>query len=52
MLEFFFGRGAHFRASLPLLVSVKNVYLMNPSLDPSGAGGGGVHTSDNPPGYF
>ena len=36
----FEGR-AHFSASLPLLALVKNVLLMNPSLDPSCDGGGG-----------
>ena len=38
-----FGGRAHFSASLPLLALVKNVSLMNPSLDPACAGGG-VHT--------
>ena len=31
----FFRGGAHFSASLPLLAFIKNVSLMNPSLDPS-----------------
>ena len=35
-----FGGRAHFSASLPLLALVKNVLLMNPSLDPACAGGG------------
>ena len=35
-----FGGRAHFSASLPLLALVKNVSLMNPSLDPACAGGG------------
>ena len=35
-----FGGRAHFSASLPLLALVKNVSLMNPSLDPACAVGG------------
>ena len=35
-----FGGSAHFIASLPLLALVKNVSLMNPSLDPACAGKG------------
>ena len=38
-----FGGRAHFSASLPLLAFVKNVSLLNPSLDPT-CTGGGVHT--------
>ena len=34
-----FGGRAHFSASLPLLVFVKNVSLLNPSLDPACTGG-------------
>ena len=30
-----FGGRAHFSASLPLIAFVKNVSLMNPSLDPA-----------------
>ena len=37
-----FGERAHFSASLPLLAFVKNLSLMNPSLDPV-CTGGGVH---------
>ena len=37
-----FGGRAHFSASLPLLAFVKNVSLLNPSLDPAFTGGG-VH---------
>ena len=37
-----FGGSAHFSASLPLLAFVKNVSLLNPSLDPA-CTGGGVH---------
>ena len=36
-----FGQRAHFSASLPLLSLVNNVSLMNPSLYPACAGGGG-----------
>ena len=36
-----FGGRAHFSASLPLLEFVKNVSLLNPSLDPACTGGGG-----------
>ena len=35
-----FGGRAHFSASLPLLMFVKNVSLLNPSLDPACTGGG------------
>ena len=35
-----FGGRYHFRASLPLLMFVKNVILMNPTLDPDFIGGG------------
>ena len=35
-----FGGRAHFSAFLPLLVFVKNMSLMNPSLDPAYKGGG------------
>ena len=35
-----FGGRAYFSASLPLLVFVKNVSLLNPSLDPTCTGGG------------
>ena len=35
-----FGGSAHFSAPLPLLVFVKNVSLLNPSLDPICTGGG------------
>ena len=35
-----FGGRAHFSAPLPLLAFVKNVSLLNPSLDPACAGGG------------
>ena len=35
-----FGGRAHFSASLPLLVLVKNVILLNPSLGPACTGGG------------
>ena len=41
-----FGGRDNFSASLPLLVFVRNVSLMNPSLDPAFTGGGG-HTLDN-----
>ena len=34
-----FGERANFSASLPLLALVKNVFLMNPSLDPACAAG-------------
>ena len=37
-----FGGRAHFSSSLPLLAFVKNVSLLNPSLDPAYTGGG-VH---------
>ena len=36
-----FGERAHFRASVPLLALVKNFLLVNPSLYPAYAGGGG-----------
>ena len=36
-----FGGRAHFSASLPLLAFVKNLSLLNPSLDPTCTGGGG-----------
>ena len=39
-LRIFRGR-AHFSAFLPLLVFVKNMSLMNPSLDLACTGGGG-----------
>ena len=40
-----FRRRAHFSESLPLFAFVKNVSLLNPSLDPTCTGGGGVvHT--------
>ena len=35
-----FGGRAHFSPSLPLLAFVKNVSLLNPSLDPAYTGGG------------
>ena len=35
-----FGGRAYFSASLPLLAFVKNVSLLNPSLDPACTGGG------------
>ena len=34
------GRGGDFSASLPLLALVKNISLVNPSLDPACTGGG------------
>ena len=45
-----FGGRAHFSTSLPLLDFIKNVYLMNPSLDPA-YDRGGVHALDEPPGH-
>ena len=41
-----FGGRAHFSASLPLLALVKNISLMNPSLDPACAAGGGHTLAD------
>ena len=38
----FLGR-VHLSASLPLIVFVKNVILLNPNLDPACAGGDGSH---------
>ena len=37
-----FGGRAHFSASLPLLEFVKNASLLNPSLEPACARGGGL----------
>ena len=45
-----FGGRAHFSASLPFLAFVKNVSLLNPSLDPACAGGG-VRALDDPLGH-
>ena len=45
-LRIFRGR-AHFSASLPLLAFVKNMSLLNPSLDPACTGG--IHAlADSP----
>ena len=43
-----FGGRADFRASLPLIAFVKNVSLLNPSLDPD-CTGGGVHALGDSP---
>ena len=45
--RFVVGR-AHFSASLPLLTFVKNVSLLNPSLDPACTGGGVHALTDSP----
>ena len=37
-----FGGRAYFSASLPMLAFVKNVSLLNPSLDPTCTGGGSL----------
>ena len=43
-----FGGRAHFNSSLPLLAFVKNVSLLNPSLNPSCKGGVGHTLADAP----
>ena len=44
-----FGGRVHFSAFSPLLAFVKNVSLLNPSLDPACTGGGGVHALADAP---
>ena len=43
-----FGGRAHFSSSLPLIVFVKNMRLLNPSLDPACIGGGVPTLADAP----
>ena len=41
-----FGGRAHCIASLPLIELVRNISMMNPSLDPACAGGGAHDVAD------